>query len=258
MRIRTLVSAAAAVMAVAVSAPLSAQGLTVTFVGEAAGDDVNLFLGEGTWAAGAGGISPVASLQTYLVTFDAGNAETGSIWSVTPAAGLRYGMGGGFLQGTVGYSFKQRLDDIDTVLPERASTQNFFGGAEDGIVVTGHLQWWGTGAFGAQGIVSHNFGSDYLWSRGRGTVRVSDSPSGDFHVGAEAGWQGEMGDNDIVNGVEVPAYSAVMAGPIVQWSTENVTAVFGGGWKGIDQAVAPEGEDSTWYIKAELVLIPRW
>lgn len=227
--------------------PLAAQGVNVTLVGETAGDDVSLFLADGTWAAGGIGISPVASLQTYLVTFDAGLDETGNTWSVTPAVGLRYGMGDGFLQGTVGYSFKQQSDVGGTP---------FFGGAEDGVNVTAHAQWWGNGALGLQGIASHNFGSDYLWTRGRGTVRVNESRSGDLHVGAEAGWQGELGDDAGV--LQTPNYSATMVGPVVQWSTQNVTAVLGGGWKGIDTEVAPEGEDSTWYTRVELVLTPRW
>lgn len=234
------------------AAPVAAQGVNLTLVGETAGDDVSLYLAEGTWAAGGIGIAPVASLQTYLVTFDAGSNGTGSTWSVTPAAGLRYGMGDGFLQGTVGYSFKGD-NDVVALTPNVGATR-FFGGAEDGVNVTGHAQWWGTGAFGLQGIASHNFGSDYLWTRGRGTVRLNESASGDLHAGAEAGWQGELGEESAV----APNYSAVMAGPVVQWATENVSALVGAGWKGIDTETAPEGEDSTWYMKVELVLTPHW
>lgn len=238
----------AAAIAVALAAPLNAQGVGVTLVGETAGDDVNLFLAEGNWSAGGIGISPVAALQTYLVTFD-DDAGT-STWSVAPMVGLRYGMRGGFLQGRVGYAFKG---------PGDAGGSNFFGGAEDGVTASAHAQWWGNGAFGLQGIASHNFGSDYLWSRARGTVRVVPSMGGgDLHAGAEASWQGDIGEEEVFGGVTAPNYSAVMYGPLVQWSTRNVTGVLGAGWKNVDQDFVPEGEDSTWYGKFELVFTPRW
>lgn len=235
---------AAALMALALTAPLDAQGVNLTFVGETGGDDVSLFLAEGQWAPVPIGVSPVVSLQTYLVTADAGEVSA-STWAVTPAAGLRFGAPGGFLQGLVGYSFKRQGD---------VGAGTFFGGAEDGVNATAHAQWWGTGAVGLQGIVSHNFGSEYLWSRGRGTVRVSEGDAGSFHLGAEAGWQGELGDESVIS----PNYSAVMVGPVLQWSTPNLTGLIGGGWKGIDSEVALDDEDSTWYMKAELVLTPLW
>lgn len=236
--------ALAVLLALAWTAPADAQDVNLILVGESGGDDVSIFLAEGQWAAGGIGMTPVVSLQTYLVTYDAGDVNA-STWAFTPAAGLRFGSQGGFFQGLVGYSFKQQSD---------LGAGTYFGGAEDGVNITGHAQYWGTGAYGLQGIVSHNFGSEYLWSRARGTARVSDGDAGSFHVGAEAGWQGELGDETLLD----PNYSAVMVGPVLQWSTPNLTALVGGGWKGIDDGAALSGDDSTWYIKAELVLTPRW
>lgn len=229
-------------------APLSAQGVGVTLVGETAGDDVSLLLAEGSWHAGGLGLKPVAALQTYLVTHDAGTS-TVNTWSVNPMAGLRYQVPGGFAQGQVGYAIKG--DDEDGAVP-------FYGGAEDGVTATGHVEWWGQGSFGAQGIVAHNFGAEYLWSRLRGTVRVIASPSGDFHAGLEGGWQGDTSSGEIVNGVSVPTYSATMVGPLVKWGGNNVTGVLGAGWKQIEEGFVPEDEESTWYGRVELVFTPRW
>lgn len=243
---------------VAVLAPLKAQGVDIVLVGETAGDDVSLFLAEGGWHGGGLGLQPVVSLQTYVVTHDvdvAGQDGDRTIWSVNPMAGLRYQASGGFVQGKLGYAFKDDDEGDDDVTP-------FFGGAEDGVTASGHAEWWGDGPFDAQGIVAHNFGADYLWSRLRGTLRLIDSPSGDFHAGLEGGWQGEISPDEIVDGVTRPTYRAFMLGPLVKWSSTNVIGVIGGGWKDVDtdvnDGVTPDDDESTWYARVELVLMPRW
>jgi hypothetical protein len=240
---RIRLAAGTAVLSVAAAAPVAAQGLTFVVVGETAGDDVSLFLAEGSYHVEGLGWKPVFGLQTYIV--DTG--ENQSVWSIMPNAGLRYRMPDGFFQAKVGYAFKGEGE---------AGGSSFFGGGEDGIVTSGHLEHWDQGAYGLQGLASYNWGSEYLWSRARGTARVIHGQTSSLHGGVEAGWQGDMGGEEVVAGVTRPNYSAIMVGPVVQWISPNVIGVVGAGWKGIDEDVAPAGEASTWYMKVELVFIP--
>lgn len=221
-------TAVLSVTALAATAPADAQQVTGTLVGQTAGDDVSLLLGDVTGAWGAGRLRPVASLQAYMVAFDAGTG-TNQLYAVQPAVGLRSQSRSGFVQGLVGYSF-QTVDEA-TVSP-------FFGGGEDGVVTTLHAEHWGTGALALQGIATYNWGGDFLWSRLRGTGAVLRRPSGTLQVGAEAGWQGNTGDG---------GYEATQVGPVVRWVTDRWSGAIAGGWKGLAGA-----QEDTWYVGAEI------
>lgn len=205
--------------------PATAQQVTATLVGQTAGDDVSLLLGDLTAAWGSGQIRPVASVQTYVVAFDAGSG-TNQLYAIQPAVGLRSQSRSGFVQGLVGYSFQ-------TV--EESGGVPFFGGGADGFTTTLHAESWGTGAVSLQGIGAYNWGGDYLWSRLRAAGAVMQRPSGTLQLGAEAGWQGETGDG---------GYEATQVGPVLRWITEGWAGALAGGWKD-----APTGD--TWYLGAE-------
>lgn len=197
---------------------------------ETAGDDVTLIYTQLSVKPDRRGFVPVASVSLYRL-----ETASGGTWSTTPAVGMEYRARTGMVSGKVGYSFKS--DDV--VVP-------FFGGSGSGVTTSLHGEHWGTGQFGLQGIGSYNWGSDYLWSRARGTARVSDLREGALHVGAEYVWQGELDSPAGATG-----YRATQFGPVVQYITRDggpIVAV-GGGWK--DDNL---GEDDTWYAKAELVL----
>lgn len=238
------------------AAPVEAQmEFTFVAVGETAGDDVSLLLGQVSAHRAGLGLMPVFSLQSYTVLVDGGD----NTYAVSPGVGLRYRASGGAIQGKVGYSW--RPDDEGGGVP-------FFEGGEAGVTTSVHGDYWGRGAYGLQGIASYNWGSEYLWSRGRGTLRLAELGDGSsIHGGAEAVWQGELqGDETTIGGVtaEGPRYTAIQVGPVLQWNSRNVIGVLGGGWKKVDFKVGddegglfdPE-EDSTWYFKAELVFTPR-
>lgn len=224
------------------SGPAAAQwGTTWVGVAETSGDDITLLLASGSLSPRGLGVKPVVGLQTlYLIN------DNESSWSVTPSAGLIMRTPTGALQGRVGYTFSE-----DDEFP-------FFGGPDlgddPGLSTSAQADYWDNGAFGLQGIASYNWGSEYLWTRARGTVRVMELDfGGGIHVGPEFVYQGEMGDEAAGD----PHYSATQYGGIVQWNSGNrLIGVFGAGIKNIDENfVGPDDDESTWYAKIEFVLM---
>lgn len=218
-------------------------GSTLVGVAETSGDEVTLLLGQVSLHPGGLGVMPVVSLQSYWV-----DHPGGSTWAVEPAVGLRYRAQTGALQGKVGYAWKND-DDDGTAFP-------FFGGGESGVTTSAQADYWDAGAFGLQGIGSYNWGSEYLWSRARGTVRAMQGDWGNLHVGGEVGWQGNMAE-------ETTEYQALQYGPVLQWNSGNMlTMVFGAGWKDWESTTRPTpltevvSEDNDWYVKVEFVVSP--
>lgn len=217
---------------------LVAQDVSATLVAQTTGDDVTLVLGDLTGAFGSGSLAPVVSLQTYMVAFDAGGSSD-QIFAVQPAAGLRARGEGGFLQGLVGYSFQTAVENASP----------FFGGGEDGLTTTLHAEYWGTGRASLQGIGTYNWGAEYLWSRARGTVAVAGLDDGAIHLGLQAGWQGQMGDEDIIGSVVAPNHSAIEVGPVFRWVTPRLSAGVSAGWRNTENP-----DRSTWYGGLELTV----
>lgn len=223
----------AAAVALGGAEALKAQTSTFTFVGETAGDDVHLLLGDADFVFGLGELRPVVGLQGFIVVDDFVDQ---TLWAVTPSAGLRWAQPTGFLQGKVGYQWVNE----DPVTP-------FFGGGESGVTTSLHGEFWGDGRFGAQAIGVYNWGADYAWTRARGTARIFPTADGGVNLGVEGGWQGHTGAAEA-------DYGAVMIGPVLQWVMPNVTAGVGAGWKNVTGTVRPE--ESTWYGRLELVFSP--
>lgn len=232
MRIRqTTVALGLVALGAVTLAPGAARAqITWTAAGEVGGDDVNLLFTSLGWNPGWEGIRPTLGLSAYRV-----GTPGGDIYSVGPSVGLEYRASEGSLEVDVGYSFK----DADAATP-------FFGGGEDGATTGLHGEYWGDGTWGLQGIASYNWGSEYLWSRGRVTRRVAAlDRGGSVALGAEAVWQGETGDEI---GEE---YRVTQYGPVVQWITgRDWILAAGGGWKNISI------DDDTWYAKLEVVFTP--
>ncbi|HUE96913.1 MAG TPA: hypothetical protein VMN39_09645 [Longimicrobiaceae bacterium] len=229
----------AAVLSAAVAAaPARAQEITSQLVGEIAGDDVSLVLLGVTAVPEGIGVKPVFSVLGYRVGFPAGATGTSSLWSVNPSVGLRYRTVAGFLEGNAGYAFVNSEGNFP-----------FFGGGESGVTTGLHAEYWGTGAFGVQGIVNYNWGSEYFWSRARATARLLSQPSGALHAGGELGWQGDL--TDVPPGQE--AYEATMVGPVVQWiAIQGWILGVGAGWKD-----ASTENDGTWYLRTEIQIPVR-
>ena len=211
---------------------LQAQGISVSAAAEAAGDDVYVLFSELGWAAAGRGIRPVASLGGYLVF-----TEGDDSWGVTPAGGLRYATSSGFIQGQVGWAFREE------------SGTPFFGGGDSGFHTSLHTEFWGD-VFSAQGIASYNWGGDYLWSRGRVARRMGTlANGGSWGLGAELVYQAEAEER--LPGVD--GFSATQIGPVLQWTPREggPSMAFGGGWKRTEFG---DTSDSSWYLRGEIYI----
>ncbi|HYC50398.1 MAG TPA: hypothetical protein VEB19_04730, partial [Gemmatimonadaceae bacterium] len=79
----------------------------------------------------------------------------------------------------VGYAFSD--EDTDIFLPVAAQSG-------DGVVGSVAWDYWGAGNRMAQILGSFNFGTEYLWTRGRAGTQLSQG--GPLFVGGEAGVMG--------------------------------------------------------------------
>ena len=226
-----------AVLALAAAPAAGQWGTTWIGVAETSGDDVTLLLAGASFSPAGLGLRPVVGVQAHWL-----DLPSGSRWGVGPSAGLVMRAPTGALQGRIGYSFRSGDDGGIPI----------FDGGGGGFTTSAQADYWDAGAFGLQGIGSYSWGSDYLWTRARGTVRVMELDfGGGIHVGPEFVYQGEMADDD----GDGKQYAATQIGPIIQWhSGNNLIAGFGAGWKFLDHDFPHEGETSTWYVKAEFVL----
>jgi hypothetical protein len=184
--------------------------------------------------AGPGGLgwSPVVSLQGHHLRFDTGTG-TASIWSIRPAVGMSNAFPGGVAQLLVGYAFQSRdgAPPVGIIVPTPDT--------DDGVVLTGLLDWWGTGGpVGGQVLGSYHLGAETLWTRGRLTTRVlQPAAGGEVRIGGEVAY------------LNAPEITAIQPGGVLSWqSPAGLTLLAGAGVKLID------GADNPAYFKIEFVL----
>jgi hypothetical protein len=214
--------------------PAAAQW-NVTSIGVVEYDtNETLLLLAGLSASPAGpGIRPVIGVQGYRLTYDAGADRTVTLTSIRPSAGVRGPFTGGSWNARVGYAFTSRDETLPPgiVVPE--------AGAGRGVVVSGGLDFWGTGGpLGWQALASYNLGSESFWGRGRVTTRVAQpAAGGEVRVGAETA---------INTG---PGFTVLQPGGVVSWHTPGgIILGLGAGVKLSDDI------DNATYFKAEVVL----
>jgi hypothetical protein len=213
-------------------AGLVAQELGVNTSVEAAGDGLYVLFSEMGLARVGAGLRPVATLSAHLVLSD-----EASSWGAAPAAGLRYRGEIGFVQAEVGWAFRD----------ERSVA--YFGGRENGLHTSLQGEFRGD-AYSATGVVTYNWGADYLWTHARVGRRLGElAEGGAWGLGAELVYQSEVVDpSPLVDGVR-----ATQIGPVVQWipGAARPTFWFSAGWKRSE--LGPPGEN-TWYVRGEVGL----
>jgi hypothetical protein len=153
-----------------------------------------LFLG-GSWGVPGMGWKPYVALSAYQIRFDVG-AGTRSRNVVVPSLGLVNRMAEGSFGVAVGYA----MADEDVTGP-------ILIGAEsgDGVVASASYNHWGSGDHLLQLLGSYNFGTEFVWTRGRASRPLaSQSP---LWVGGEAALMGGGGAD---------AWLAQF-GPTVEW-----------------------------------------
>lgn len=214
--------------------PAHAQlGVTFVGVGEIDTDDVYLVLGGVSVSPRRDGWSPVAGVTAYWLQYPLGgiNDATRSVTSVTPSVGIKNSFGSGSAQFRVGYSFQNRDDDGSIAFAE---------GGGDGVVNSAQVDYWGTGAWSAQGIASYNYGSGSFWGRGRFAKRLFDVGSGGVSLGGEVAY------------LDSNRYSATKVGGLVMFNPGPGTL--------LNAAVGrklPSGGGGATYFTFEVVLFPH-
>ena len=213
--------------------PASAQlGWTVYGTGEFDTQEVIYALAGVALSPSRLGFVPVFDLQGWYLQYPAGNNENQRVLGVTPSIGLARNYNGGMMAFRVGYA----LTDGDVVNLPPGITADVGG---DGVTNTVHLEHWGSGRLGLQGIGSYNYGSETLWARARATHRVMGYGSdGQIRVGAEVAY------------LDTPTLQSIQPGILVGFQPSIGTTInLGVGLKLNDVQNAT-------YFKAELVLTP--
>jgi len=195
-------------------------------------DDVSFFLLGGAWSPGGLGWQPFVSVVGYNLRFDAGpTTETRNV--VLPTVGLMNMQQMQSYQFGVGYAFS----DEDVGAP-------FLVQAESGDGVVGSFGWdyWGDGTKAIQLLGSYNFGTEFLWTRGRAGIPVrTGSP---LWIGGEAA---------LLGGGDPSAYIAQL-GPTLEYRFSPQFRLGGSaGWKvGVSNA-----SGSAMYGRVEFLWLPR-
>ena len=216
---------------------LSAQSLSWAFSGEAAGDKTYVLFGQPTLVFGPKvGWRPLLELGGHVVWSDDGLGNKQSAWGITPEAGLRWQDTGGFIEGDAGYDFSGKDDHFAP-----------FGGGKSGVVTGLHVEYYGTGAWAAQGIANYNWGAKFLWTRAQLLREIAKMADGsDVKLGARLTWDAQT-DSGIPSGSR---YQGTYLGPAVMFTTpKGIGLQASAGWKhnhpvGIKQ--------NTWYAQVDL------
>jgi hypothetical protein len=127
--------------------------------------------------------SPYIDVYTYYLNYDAGS-ERGSLHAFAPGGGLQYTNGRTSVNFGAGYAFVSKGAPSSTVPTQR--------GGESGVTASFGVHSTGPGArpYKAEFLSNYNFGSDFLWTRARGTVPMGYSVNHPARVGLELGGQG--------------------------------------------------------------------
>lgn len=227
------------------SGPAAAQigGLQPVVYGAAEADAEDLRLGLiGVSLNTPGlGLGFGVGVSAYVLSFDAG-ASDGEQTAVAPQALIRWQAPTWALQGGVGYIFIEGDEGVVGGAP---------GGGEDGVITSLQGNYWGTdNRTLAQAIASYNVGGEYLWTNARASRRVADFGEGGLNLGAELGFQGDLGDQP----VGADGYQALQAGVVAEYQVNpslRFSGVVGGKSTNVDTQ-----EDLFPYAKLEFVLIP--
>ena len=146
-------------------------------------DDTQLFLLGAAFSPGGLGWKPFGSVVGYTLRFDAG-ATTESRNVIVPTVGLINTTATQSLSLGVGYAFSDEDAGAPFLVPAQSG---------DGVVASFGWDYWGTGDRMAQLLGSFNFGTEFVWVRGRAAKQLSQQ--GPLFAGAEAAVLGGGDDN---------------------------------------------------------------
>ena len=211
---------------------ISAQAQAVYGAAEVDDDDLLLLLIGASLRAGGLGWKPYAAVTAYHLQFPVG---TGTVDRnvIVPTVGLSNETSVGSVSFGAGYAFANR-DATDPILV----------GGESGRGVVATAQWnhWGTGTHNYQALGSYNFGTEFLWTRGRASWPLRQgSPL----------WAG--GEVALMGGGEPSAYIAQF-GPMVEWRFNPQFRLAGSA--GLKAGIS-NASGSAVYGRVEFLWLPR-
>lgn len=172
---------AAAFTAVAIAFASPARAQAVFGAAEVDDENTTFFLLGATLPLGGGlGWHPYVGVSAYHLRFDTGPSTT-TRNVIVPSIGLTNTMSDGSFGGSLGYAFA----DVDRSVPPVT-----FVGAEsgDGLVAQAHWNHWGSGRHALQWLGSYNFGTEFFWTRFRGSKPLTATSP--LWVGGEAAIMG--------------------------------------------------------------------
>ena len=224
---------AAALMAVAIIFASTAHAQAVYGAAEFDDENTTFFLLGATLPLGSGlGWHPYVGLSAYHLRFDNGAFSTDRN-VIVPSLGLTKTMSDGSFGGSVGYAFA----DVDRNAPRLPFVAAESG---DGVVTQAHWNHWGSGRHALQWLGSYNFGTEFFWTRFRGSKPLSATSP--LWVGGEAAL---MGGEDL---------TLAQLGPTIEYRF-NPNFRLGGsaGFK----PVLSGGSGSAVYGRVEFLWLPR-
>ena len=179
-----------------------------------------------------------------IVTLNGGSAgsqaafsTTSTLTAVAPTVGMAYANRTDGVSFGAGYAF---------VHNENPGAPGAEGGGSNGVTASFGAYHNGSGrrAVRTQLLSNYNFGSQYVWARGRASIPFSARS----RVGAEVVGQGGGKDNDKSNSWQV--------GPTVEYTwTRQLRTTFAAGWKSVGGTLFNERENAA-YLKAEFSFSP--
>jgi hypothetical protein len=176
--IKAAASAAMLLVFAATAKPAHAQlGWSAVGVGDFDTGNVYLVLGGLSVSPQRAGWSPIAGVSAYWLQYPTSGTGSGSqsVVTVTPTIGLKDNFHTGDFSARVGYSFsgKSGIPIVNALA------------SGSGVVNEVQVDYWGTGAYSAQGIADYNYGSSSFWGRGRFGVRFAKWTNGSASIGPE-------------------------------------------------------------------------
>src|SRR4051812_40327027 len=194
---------------------------------------------------GMGGLgwSPYFNVNAYALHYRPNHLldNTATLTAVSPTIGLAYAGRTGGVSFGAGYAF---------VHNENPGAPGAEGGGSNGVTASFGAYHNGTGrrAMRTQLLSNYNFGSHYVWARGRASVPFGTSMVHPARIGAEAVGQGGGKNGDTSNAVQV--------GPTLEYGwTPQYRTIHAGGWKAVSGSSFASRENAA-YVKLEFSFSP--
>lgn len=192
---------------------------------------------------GMGGLgwSPYFNVNGYALNYRPirGVDASSTLTAISPTLGLAYaGRTGGVSFGG-GYTFVNR---------ENPSAPGAESGGKSGATIS--FGAYGSGrrrrALRTQLLSNYNFGSRYVWARGRASIPFGYSPRHPKRIGAELVGQGGGLNGNTTNSFQL--------GPTFEYGwSPNFRTTVAGGWKSVGSS-SWSGRDNAAYVKLEFSL----